>query len=110
MSKVYQLCWKEWSGWCAQVDVPNNAIYAPKLADILVHLFRAGLAWHTIGIYHSAISAFLEPHYLHKTSNYPVISKLMCHTYLQHPSSCKHLLFLLKSWAQASSFTSFKLA
>ena len=32
-SKVYQQCWKEWAGWCAQEGVQNNAISAPKLAD-----------------------------------------------------------------------------
>ena len=63
-------------------------------------------------------SAFLEPHCLHKASDYPVISKLMCHFYLQHPPSHKHfdpwhvehLLCLLESWAPASSCTTFKLA
>ena len=77
-----------------------------------------GLAWHTIGIYHSAISAFLEPDHIHKTSNHPVISKLMHHFYLQHPASHKWfdpwdvecLLSLLESWAPASSLTTFKLA
>ena len=77
-----------------------------------------GLAWHTIGIYHLAISAFLEPHHIHKASNHPVISKLMHHFYLQHPPSHKrfdpwdveHLLSLLESWAPASSLTTFKLA
>ena len=77
-----------------------------------------GLAWHTIGIYHSAISAFLEPHHIHKASNHPVILKLMHHFYLQHPPSHKwfdpwdveHLLSLLESWAPASSLTTFKLA
>ena len=77
-----------------------------------------GLAWDTIGIYHSAISAFLEPHRIHKASNHPVISKLMHHFYLQHPPSRKrfdpwdveHLLSLLESWAPASSLTTFKLA
>ena len=77
-----------------------------------------GLAWHTIGIYHSAISAFLEPHRIHKASNHPVISKLMHHFYLQCPPSCKwfdpwdveHLLSLLESWAPLSSLTTFKLA
>ena len=77
-----------------------------------------GLAWHTIGIYRSAISAFLEPHRIHKASNHPVISKLMHHFYLQHPPSRKrfdpwdveHLLSLLESWAPASSLTTFKLA
>ena len=109
-SKVYQQCWKEWAGWCAQQGLPNNAISAPKLANFLLHLFQVGLAWHTIGIYHSAISAFLEPHWLHKASNHPVISKLMRHFYLQHPPSHKcfdpwdveHLLSLLESWAPAS--------
>ena len=70
------------------------------------------LAWHTIGIYCSAISAFLEPHQSHKASNHPVISKLL------HPPSCKHfdpwdveyLLSLLESWAPASGLTTFKLA
>ena len=51
-----------------------------------------GLAWHTIGIYHSAISAFLEPLCIHKAFNHPVISKLMHH------------------WAPASFLTTFKLA
>ena len=77
-----------------------------------------GLAWHTIGIYHLAISAFLEPHRIHKASNHPVISKLMCHFYLQHPPSRKQFdpwdvecfLSLLESWAPASSLTTFKLA
>ena len=77
-----------------------------------------GLAWHTIGIYHSAISAFLEPHRNHKASNHPVISKLMHHFYLQRPPSHKqfdpwdveHLLSLLESWAPASSLTTLKLA
>ena len=69
-----------------------------------------GLAWHAIGIHHSVISAFLEPHRIHKASNQPVISKLMHHFYLQHPPSCKWfdpwdvecLLSLLDSWAPAS--------
>ena len=77
-----------------------------------------GLAWCTIGIYHSAISAFLEPHHIHKTSNHPVILKLMHHFYLQHPPSHEQfdpwdvecLLSLLESWAPASSLTTFKLA
>ena len=62
---------------------------APKLANFLLHLYQVGLAWHTIGIYYSVISAFLEPHRIHKASNHPVISKLMCHFYLQHPPSHK---------------------
>ena len=69
-------------------------------------------------IYHSAISTFLEPHCLHKASTHSVISKLMCHFYLQHPPSHKcfdpwdveHLLSLLESWAPTSSLTTFKLA
>ena len=77
-----------------------------------------GLAWHTIGIYCSAISAFLESHHIHKASNHPVISKLMHHFYLQCPLSCKwfdpwdveHLLSLFESWAPASSLITFKLA
>ena len=98
--------------------LPNDAISASKLANFLLHLFQVGLAWHTIGIYCSAISAFLEPHWLDKASNYPVISKLMCHFYLQLPPSCKWFdpwdvecfLSLLESWAPISSFTTFKLA
>ena len=38
--------------------VHNDAFSGPKLANFLVHLLRVGLALHTIGIYHSAISAF----------------------------------------------------
>ena len=60
MMKVYQQCWKELADWCAQQGVSNNAISASKLADLLVHLLRVGLAWHIIGIYCSAISAILR--------------------------------------------------
>ena len=88
-SKVCQQFWKEWAGWCAQQGLPKNAISALKLANFLLHLFQVGLAWHTIGIYHSSISAFLEPHQLHNASNHPVISKPMHHFYLQHPPSHK---------------------
>ena len=83
----------------------------------MVHLFQVGLDWCTIGIYCSAISAFLEPQHHHKASNHPVISKLMHHFYLQCPPSHKHFdpwdvehLSLLESWAPASSLTTFKLA
>ena len=117
-SKVYQQYWKEWVGWCAQQGVPNNAISAPKLSNFFVHVFQVCLAWHTIGVYHMGISAVLEPHHLHKSSNHPVISKLMHHFYLQHPPSCKHfdpwdiehLVSFLESWALVSSLTTFKLA
>ena len=103
-------------GWV--VCLTNNALSAPKLANFLLHLFQVGLAWHTIGIYHSALSAFLEPHCILKASNHPVILKLMHHFYLQSPPSHKwfdpwdveHLLSLLESWAPASSLTTFKLA
>ena len=117
-SKVYQQCWKEWTGGCARQGLPISVISAPKLANFLLHLFQVGLTWHTIGIYHSAISAFLQLHWLHKAFTHPIISKLMCHFYLQHPPShawfdpwdVEHLLCLLESWAPASSLTTFKLA
>ena len=117
-SRFYQQCWKEWARWCAQQGLPNNAISAPKLANFLLHMFQVALAWHTIGIYCSDISALLEPHHIHKASHHPVISKLMHHFYLQHPPSRKwfdpwdveHLLSLLESWALASSLTTLKLA
>ena len=76
MSRVYQQCWREWAGWCARQGLPNNAISAPKLANFLLHLFQVGLAWHTIGIYHLAISAFLEPHRIHKASSLTTLSWL----------------------------------
>ena len=74
---------------------------------------------HTIGIYHSAISAFWECHHHHQeASNHPIISKFMCHFYLQCPAShkcfapwdVKHFLSLLEIHAPASSLTNFKLA
>ena len=69
-------------------------------------------------MYNSATCTFLEPHHLHKASNHPVISKLIHHFYLQHPSSHKHfnpwdvvhLLSLLEGWTPASFLTTFKLA
>ena len=97
------------------MGLPNNAISAP---GVLVQLFRVGLAWCMIGIYHSAISTFLEPNHFHKTSNHPVISKLMHHFCQQDPPSHKHfdpwddksLLSFLDSWPLASFLTTFKLA
>ena len=117
MSKVYQQCWKEWAGRCAQQGVPNNAISGLKLANFLLHPFQVGLARCTIGKYRFAISTFLEPHHLHKACNDPGLSKLMCHFYLQCPPTGKHfdpwdgeyLLSMLESWAPAFSLTTFKL-
>ena len=57
-SRVYQQCWKEWAGWCAWQGLPNIAISAPNLANFFLYLFQVGLAWVTIGISCSAISAF----------------------------------------------------
>ena len=74
--RAYQQHWKQWARWCAKQGVPNNAISAPKLPDFLAPLFRVGLVWCTIGVHHSAVSAILEPHHLHKALNYPIIPKL----------------------------------
>ena len=71
---------EKWASCCAFQGLLNNAMYAPKLAAFLDHIFSAGLGWCTFAIYHSAISAFLEPHH-HKASNHPIISKLMHHFY-----------------------------
>ena len=65
------------AGWCSQEGVANSAISAPKVADFFFHLFRVGLLWHTIGIYHDTISAFLELNLHHTVLNHPIISKLM---------------------------------
>ena len=62
------------------------------ISRFLVHQFRDRLAWHTIGIYHSAISAFLEPHHHHKALNNPIFCKLICHFYLQHPLDINGLI------------------
>ena len=71
-----------------------------------------------LGIYHSAISAFLKMHCYHRASNHALISKLIHKLNLQCPPShewfdlwdVKWLLSLLDSWAPASSITNFKLA
>ena len=84
-AKVYQQCWKEWVGFCAQNSASNNTISAPTLANSLLDLFRARLPWCTIGIYLLAIPAFVEPHHHHKTTDHPIISKLMCIFYLNCP-------------------------
>ena len=95
----------------------NNAISAPTLADILVHLFRIGQAWHNIGIYYSVFFCLLDLHCHHRASNHPVIPKLMCHFDLQCPHSCKQfdpwyvkcLLCLSESLGLVTSLTNFKL-
>ena len=72
-TKVYKWCWKEWVVRCAQEGVSNSAIFAPELAHFLVHIFRVGLAWHTISIYYTALSAFFfEPHCHHKAADNPI--------------------------------------
>ena len=76
-----------------------------------------GLAWPGVQlVYIILLFLLMEPHHLHKASNHPVISKLICYFYVQHPPSHKHfdpwdvahLLSLLESWALASSLTPFK--
>ena len=48
-------------GWfMVFTGLPNNVTSAREIADFLVDLFRVGLAWHTISIYHSAKSIFLR--------------------------------------------------
>ena len=86
-------------------------------ANFLLHVFQVGLAWHTIGIYGSAISTFFEPHRLHKVLIILSFQKLMHHFYLQHPPFHKHLIlvmvsicYLCKSLAPTSSLTTLKLA
>ena len=81
-------------------------------------LFRVCLVWHTIGIYHSAVLTYSEPHHHHNASSHHTISKLMHNFYQQHLPFCKHsdpwdikhLLSLLDSWTPASLLTHFKLA
>ena len=54
--------------------------------DVLLPLLRVWLAWIIFGIYHSAISAFLESHHFHKASNLPV--------YLLILNLCRFLILL----------------
>ena len=55
----------------------------PLISWIFISFIWVGLAWHGIGIYYSAISAFWEPHHhYHKASSHPIISKLMCQFFL----------------------------
>ena len=89
----------------------------PQISQFLLHLFQVGLAWFKIGIYCSAISAYLQPYLLHKASNHPVIAKLMHHSYLHCPPhkqidpwDVEHLLSLLERWTSVSSLTTIKLA
>ena len=62
--------------------------YLPLNLNLLIYLFRVGLALHIIGIYCSTISAYLEPfHY--NASNHLIISILMHHFIASGPS-CKY--------------------
>ena len=64
--------------------VPDHAISAFKLAEFLVtYLGLSQMAWYTICMYHFVISAFLVPYHHHSVSNYPIISKVMHHVYIQ---------------------------
>ena len=77
-----------------------------------------GLGWLCIKLPYVSYFSFLELHCFHKSRGHAIISRLMHHFYLQHPSTCKcfdpcdidHSLSLLESWAPASSITNFKLA
>ena len=53
--KVYKQCWKELADWCAQQDVPSNAVSVPKFAIFQILPFCACCA---IDIYHSVIVVF----------------------------------------------------
>ena len=101
------------SSWCTK-----QCIFASKVAEFFLHLFGVGLAWCTIHIYCSAISAFLEPLHHHKDVIHPNMCKVMCNFYLQHflshkwfdPWNVEQLLSMLVSWAPASYLTNFKFA
>ena len=54
--------------------MPSLPLNYSNKQNFLLHLFEVGLAWQRIGIYPSAIFAFLEPHLLHYASYHPVIS------------------------------------
>ena len=88
MTKVYQHCWKELVGLCAQEGIPNNTISVPLLAGFFIHLFRVGLAWYIMDTYHSATSAFLRLHYHHKVLNNAIIYKSHHHKALNNLIIC----------------------
>ena len=79
-------------GWLVCLRGYSKQCHFYKIRWFLVNLFRVGLDWHTIDIYHYSISAFLRPHHYHhhhhhhhKASNHHIISELMCHFYSYHP-------------------------
>ena len=87
------------------------------MVDMSINLAMYKLVLHNIGIYHSAISAFMKLHHIHKTLNHPVISMLMHHFYLQCPPTHEHLVHayaaftvFVKKLIPASSITDFKLS
>ena len=59
-----------------------------NLANVGLSVFSSPMYQEIVGIYHSTILAFLEPHDHHTASNHPMISKLY-HFYLQHLPSQK---------------------
>ena len=65
-----------------QGGVAISAISALKLAGMWLHLFRIGLAWHTVGFFIYGILSILEPYCHHKASNHLIFSELMHHFYL----------------------------
>ena len=60
--------------------------------ELIFWFINLGFAWHGVPLVFIILLflLFLEPNYLHKASNHPVISKLKHNFYLQHPPSHKH--------------------
>ena len=73
----YECAWKKWSKWCSRRDADPIKCPLNLILDFLSELFKEKLAYRTIGVTRSAISAFHVPIDGMSVGKHPRVSSLM---------------------------------
>ncbi len=82
---VYDSAWKAWCSWCSERE--NDPLHAPVAAvlDYLTELLHRGLAYRTIGVHRSAISAFHVEVEGKPVGQHPLVEKLLTGVFNANP-------------------------
>lgn len=73
----YEAAWKKWSMWCSERNMDPLRCSLTYILDFLTELFTKKLAYRTIGVYRSAISAYHTPVEGISIGKHPRVSALM---------------------------------
>ena len=82
---TYESPWRKWVSWCSEQKVDPIQCSLNEVLDYLAKLFEDGLAYSSIGVCRSALSAYHDPIDGFRLGEHPKVSALLAGIYNKRP-------------------------